>query len=111
MTERSHPEVTVPPGARAGEEVQFTDPNGNSICATIPAGLRPGDVFHVTAGDHSTAEHPLLEVEVPAGACSGMEVTFHGPDGKAHTATVPEGLKPGDVFHVELADNPQVLSF
>ena len=47
---------------------------------------------------------PLLEVEVPAGASSGMEVTFHGPDGKAHIATVPEGLKPGDVFHVELAD-------
>ncbi|CAJ1429213.1 unnamed protein product [Effrenium voratum] len=39
--------VTIPPGMKAGQEIQAVSPDGTVVQATIPKGMKPGQTFQV----------------------------------------------------------------
>merc|ERR1719152_1124906 len=79
--------LTVPPGAKAGDALAFTLPDGRQMSLTVPDGARPGD---------------RLSVPNASAAATGGSMTI----------TVPEGSRPGDSlsFSTEQAPPPEKAS-
>mmetsp|Transcript_8164 Transcript_8164/g.11778 ORF Transcript_8164/g.11778 Transcript_8164/m.11778 type:complete len:144 (+) Transcript_8164:27-458(+) len=48
----------------------------------------------------------LMQVSCPAGAHSGMKIPIRTADGREFEVVVPNGVKEGDIFHIEIPDAP-----
>ena len=61
--------LTVPPGMRAGQPMQFTTPGGQQLQVVIPVGVQPGQsfVFQVPAAVTAPPAHPVVDA-VPIGS-------------------------------------------
>lgn len=59
-------QVVCPPGVAAGSTIQLKQPNGN-FNVTVPAGVHPGDVFHV----HLPAAIPTISVDTASSCTAG----------------------------------------
>ena len=62
-------QVTVPPGAAAGQMMQVQLPAGQLVQVRVPAGLQPGQIFQmqVPAAGPVTAEQALAASIAAAG--------------------------------------------
>jgi hypothetical protein len=49
-------DVVVPAGVGAGDNVEFTDADGNALQAVVPAGLSEGDTFQVEVGSDGSVQ-------------------------------------------------------
>lgn len=83
-------EVEVPEDTQPGEKVWFTGPQGQQLCAEVPEGKKPGDMFEVCPA--------TMSVRVPDGAKPGTYVQFKTPDGRVLATKVPEGCAEGQYF-------------
>eukprot|EP00929_Paragymnodinium_shiwhaense_P006884 TRINITY_DN110834_c0_g1_i1.p1 TRINITY_DN110834_c0_g1~~TRINITY_DN110834_c0_g1_i1.p1 ORF type:complete len:599 (+),score=137.37 TRINITY_DN110834_c0_g1_i1:126-1922(+) len=86
--------LVVPEGVAEGEAMVAVMPSGEHINATVPAGKKAGDEFHVCPA--------ALMVQVPVGASAGDHLVFNAPDGLERRAHVPEGVPAGQYFDVPL---------
>jgi len=94
-------EIRVPAGSGPGKEVKFVRKDGVSVAATVPDGMRPGDVFGVLP--------PAVMVLVPEGAEPGDPVVFRalgGPPAYCR-AYIPPGMRPGKYFAARLPPPPE----
>mmetsp|Transcript_88207 Transcript_88207/g.254552 ORF Transcript_88207/g.254552 Transcript_88207/m.254552 type:complete len:336 (+) Transcript_88207:2122-3129(+) len=95
-----HPEfrIEVPPDAAAGTEINFRRANGDHVSVIVPAGLAPGDRFHVLP--------PAIMVHAPAGVASGDTVRFRPPGASGGAlwlrCVVPKGIAEHDYFPARL---------
>jgi len=87
-------ELTVPDGCKAGDMVQFQDPNGQTMQVQVPEGKAPGQTFQVVLTQPQLppdAVNPLMQ-ELCAAAQSG--------DVEACKESVRKGANINDTFSV-----------
>eukprot|EP00729_Bicosta_minor_P017628 gene17628-10608_t len=85
--------VAVPPGAVAGQEIEFPVGPGKTIKAVVPAGLTVGQQFKVQQPPDS------VMCPIPDGCVPGSQFDVV-MENKAMTYTVPEGAGPGSMMAV-----------
>merc|ERR1719171_1148261 len=100
--------LTVPPGAKAGDALAFTLPDGRQMSLTVPAGAAPGDRLSVPNAS-AAATGGAMTITLPAGARPGDHLRIPLADGTSMEVTVPEGAQPGDSlsFPTEQAPPPE----
>lgn len=103
----------VPPNHKYGDKVMHRREDGQEVSFTVPAGLKPGDMFEVTA--------PAMMVQVPDGAEDGNVLVFRGAGNRTSECgaddcgaddspraefflrtQVPKGVQPGRYFAARL---------
>merc|ERR1719181_2457519 len=87
--------LTVPPGAKAGDALAFTLPDGRQMSLTVPDGARPGDRLSVPNAS-AAATGGSMTITLPDGARPGDHLRIPLADGTSMEVTVPEGAQPGD---------------
>merc|ERR1719387_1807941 len=87
--------LTVPPGAKAGDALAFTLPDGRQMSLTVPDGAAPGDRLSVPNAS-AAATGGAMTITLPAGARPGDHLQIPLADGTSMELTVPEGSQPGD---------------
>jgi len=96
--------VTVPAGAKAGDELSVKH-EGRTFVTTIPDGVKPGQKFKVKLPSSSDEDPNAITTTVPKGARAGDTLTVRH-NGGTFKVSVPEGAKPGDTFQCVLPSTP-----
>jgi hypothetical protein len=93
-------EITVPPGACAGQILTVSTPNGQQVSMAVPQGARPGMKIRFRVGAAAMEESQArptcrLEVVVPPQARVGQAIQVRAPNGQIMPVQVPVGATPG----------------
>ena len=81
-------QVAIPPGMRAGQQLQFTTPSGQTCRATIPPGVPPGGTFIVEVQARPVQALPMLcrlDKAFPRDACKCMPRKARAANGSRPT--------------------------
>ena len=89
----------VPAGARAGNKLELTSPNGVTCRIVVPVGVAPGATLTVNMPSD-------FLVEVPTGAKAGATLELTSPNGVTCRVVVPAGVAPGATFSVNMPARP-----
>mmetsp|Transcript_105444 Transcript_105444/g.308284 ORF Transcript_105444/g.308284 Transcript_105444/m.308284 type:complete len:386 (+) Transcript_105444:46-1203(+) len=99
-------QVTVPPGAFGGQQINIITSAGKPLTVQVPPGLRPGQTFlcsELPAATPCVFPPPLaprqqMQVTVPVGASGGQQISIITSAGLPMVVQVPPGLCAGQTF-------------
>ena len=117
----SRVEITCPDGCGPGDFILIEGPDGEDIEVMVPDNIAPGETFEydleadtATETNDSGRDSPaslelesleleLMTVECPAGSAAGDLLDVMSPRGVTVTIIVPDGVRPGDAFDIEVS--------
>ena len=112
----SRVEITCPDGSGPGDVILIEGPDGEDIEVIVPDNVSCGETFEfdleadtVTETNDLGCDSPasleleLMTVECPAGSAAGDLLEVTSPRGVIMTVIVPDGVRPGDAFDIEVS--------